>query len=99
MIRLNYTDEMRFQDHLWQTEGEDLEVMKELYEEIVRNAREHGFEGSYLIYDGSIRECVIDIYMNEDEERMAESGYLEDRTFGYCKPLIECLEYELNGGR
>lgn len=88
MIRLNYTEEMEKQDELWKTENEDLDIMKKCYEEILNEARVHGFNGFFNIYTLDC-ECVCEIYNNEDEYKQ---GKETEFIFGYCKPLIDCLE-------
>lgn len=96
-IKLTYTDEMRFQDALWENEKENVQRMKELYKDIMQEAVEKGFKGSYVIYEGiGGNEAIIDVYMNDEEKKAVELGKEESTMFGYCKPLIEYLEEILN---
>lgn len=95
MIKLTYTDEMKEQDVLWITEEENFEAMKKLYQQIIKEATEKGFNGSYQIYE--MNEVVIEIYENEQEKKECEDGSQVASMYGYCKALIGHLEFILNG--
>lgn len=91
-MKLNYTLEMQFQDKLWESEKEDTGKMSMLYEEIINEAKQFGFSGVYEIgvFGG---EAVIEIFDSEEEkERLQNSGDGIEFCFGFCKPLINCLE-------
>lgn len=95
MIKLTYTDEMKEQDLLWETEQENFETMKKLYIQIMNEGKAMGFTGVYSIY--VIDEAVIEIYENEAEKEKCSEGKAEiESIFGYCKPLIHYLESVLN---
>ena len=66
-MKLTYTDEMQKQDKLWETEKEDTNIMLSLYDSIIQEAKQLGFNG---IYESSIcnGEAVIYIYDNEEEK-------------------------------
>lgn len=94
--RLNYTQEMKEQDKLWESEREDLEVMERLYNEIISEAKSKGFKGIARIYNGTT-EKLIEIFETKEEMLKADNGeVIAQQTFGYCKPLIEELEILIN---
>lgn len=98
MIKLTYTDEMKKQDELWQTEKEDLNTMKKLYNDIIDEAKNNGFQGN-VIFHVFNDEAVFEIFESKKEEEMVSSGELDlngENMGGYCKPLIEKLERILN---
>lgn len=90
MKYLNYTDEMRQQDKLWETEEEDLDKMIELYKQIMNEAVNKGFKGKYELYICR-NEAIATVW--ENSERIIEE---EVESFGFCRPLISHLEWELN---
>lgn len=92
IIKLTYTDEMKEQDLLWQTENEDLDVMERLYKGIIKEAQQKGFKGHYEIYKCN-GECICEIYKDIEQYNNNEDS---DIIVGYCKPLIEDLEALLN---
>lgn len=94
MIKLTYTEEMKKQDKLWQTESEDLELMDKLYNQIVKEAKGKGFKGVVEIYEAN-GEMVSEVYESKEEQRLVEDGKLDlhgENMSGYCKPLIEKIE-------
>lgn len=97
MVKLDYTSEMKQQDELWENEKENLDTMEKLFKEIIEQAKCFGFKGVYVIYQAN-NECICEIYDDEEEYERCCNG--DDDTgfiFGYCKPLIKCLEdYYLN---
>jgi hypothetical protein len=96
-MKLDYTDRMKEQDKLWETESEDTNIMENLFNDIIRQAKQKGFNGYYVIYQVN-NECVCEIYNSEEEYEKCCNGEEDSEfLFGYCKPLIECLEkYYLN---
>lgn len=91
-MKLTYTEEMQKQDALWENEKEDFDIMEKLFNNIMEEAKEKGFNGCYIIYKTDI-ECVCEVYDNEEEMEKCCSGELDTRfMFGHCKPLIELLE-------
>ena len=67
---------------------ENVVVMEQLFHEIIHQAKKLGFKGFALIYKGN-EECLCELYNSEsDYYNGKESEYI----FGYCKPLIKCLE-------
>lgn len=94
MIKLTYSNDMQEQDLLWKTEEENFDVMKELYLQVMKEAKEKGFNGIHHIYEHN--EAIIEIYENETEKKKCENGEQEASMFGYCKALISHLEYILN---
>lgn len=91
MINLTYSEQMKTQDSLWNEEEEDLEVMPKLYEQVMSEAITKGFNGGYVIYEGT-NEAIIDIHLDKTRVDYDDA----DESFGYCKPLIEFLERLLN---
>lgn len=90
-MQLNYTEEMKKQDALWENEQEDFNVMISLYEEIMEEAEILGYNGIYDAYIVS-GEAVIELFENEAEkESYSLSGESNDHLFGYCSPLIRTL--------
>lgn len=96
MMKLTYTEEMKKQDKLWQSQNEDFVVMEKLYNEIIDEAKGKGFKGVTYIYSvGS--EMLCQIFNNEEEKKLADLGSYNDYDeVGYCKPLIEKLEDMIN---
>lgn len=96
MLKLTYTEEMKKQDELWQSESEDLDVMNKLYNEIIKEAKQKGFRGVTYIYSVN-KEMLCQIFNNEEEKEQADFGTYNDfDEVGYCKPLIGKLEEMLN---
>ena len=96
MLKLTYTDEMILQDKLWKTQSEDLDVMENLYGQIIAEAKEKGFNGVAYIYSvGS--EMLCQIFNSEKEKEQADLGVFSNfDEVGYCKVLIEALEKKIN---
>lgn len=96
-MKLDYTDKMKEQDKLWETESEDVNIMENLFNDIIRQAKQKGFNGCYIIYQVN-DECACEIFSSEEEyEKCCNGEKNSEFIFGYCKPLIECLEkYYLN---
>lgn len=83
---------MKQNDKLWETEQEDLELMIKLYEQIVSEAKSKGFKGIVEIYMGTGEAC-IDLYETEEDYELGRVGTIEPAgSFGFCRPLIECIE-------
>ena len=92
MVKLNYTNEMQKQDELWKSEKEDLDIMEYLFNQIILEARELGFNGYVNIYQAN-GECICEVYDNKEEYQKCCNGEIGNEfIFGYCKPLIACLE-------
>ena len=84
MVNLTYTEEMKEQDRLWETEQEDVKVMSRLYNQIIAEAKEKGFKGRCEYVEWG-REMTCSIYENEDDDE----AYA---IVGFCKPLISRLK-------
>lgn len=95
VIKLNYTDEMKEMDKLWENEEEDTTIMERLFNEIVEEAKEKGFDGVVDIYQGP-REAIADVYNSQEEMASAQLSGIETTCYGYCKPLIEHLEERIS---
>lgn len=91
-MKLTYTEEMNKQDELWKSENEDTKIMENLFNEIMDEAKKLGFNGYYLIYQGAL-ECICELYDSKEEyEECCKGEASTEFMFGYCKPLIKCLE-------
>lgn len=85
--KLTYSEDMKKQDELWKAEKEDINTMQSLFVEIMTEAKEKGFIGTIAIYSWD-NEALIDVAIDD-----------EIKTFGFCKPLIDCLEEIINRKR
>ncbi len=94
-ILLTYTDQMKEQDLFWQDENENLEVMKQLQEQIVAEAKEKGFNGITKTYVAN-NEAVTEVYFSLEEKKNVDNGLLDIDCYGNCKGLIKVLEYGIN---
>ena len=92
-IKLTYTEEMRNQDLLWETESEDTKVMEKLFEKIISEAKEKGLKEYCYIWQGD-KECLCNVYESEEDWDNGKEPIVEG--VGYCKPLIKYLEDMLN---
>lgn len=100
MIKLNYTDAMKEQDKLWQSESEDLNTIKELYEVIYSEALNKGFTGYVNIYSSG-DEMLAGTYrsIKEYEDDCNGSFYMSDGDVGNCKALIGRIESIMNDSK
>lgn len=95
--KLTYTEEMKKQDLLWETEDEDRTIMESLYKEIITEAKEKGFKGKCVI-SHSMSECNCEVYESEEEyELLTRTEEYTKWNFGNCTSLIEYLENIING--
>ena len=93
---LSYTNEMKKQDLLWESESEDFEVIEKLFYQIVNEAKEQGFKGHVLVYKTDI-EVLAEVYESEEQYKKAIDGLYNDyESTSKCKTLIELLEKQLN---
>lgn len=92
-IKLSYTEEMKNQDLLWESESEDTNVMEALFEKIISEAKEKGLKEHCYIWQGD-KECLCSVYESEEDCDNGKEPIVEG--VGYCKPLIKYLEVMLN---
>lgn len=96
MIKLTYTDQMRKNDNFFEKEGYDTEVMLELFEQILSEAREKGFTCPVDIYE---EQCiaVAEVFKDEEEKELVYSDLqINENMFGICELFIEHIESILN---
>lgn len=93
-IKLTYTKEMQEQDKLWNEDSEDYDIMEKLYNDIIAEARQKGFNGVVDIYRNY--EVVAGIFESEEEKEKLRENDDYITMAGYCKPLIKALEDILN---
>lgn len=86
-FKLTYTDEMRKQDELWETEEENIELMEQLQRQVIYEAKAKGWKGSAVFWKGG-NESIVDIAENEEEHQHGNKV----ESFGYCKSLINKIE-------
>lgn len=88
---VEYTNEMRLQDSLWQSASENLEVMKHLQTEIIKKAKQHEKLKNYyyITYIAAFDEVLTEAYKNETAMYEDEENYF---SCGNCKALIENLK-------
>ena len=100
MIKLNYTGNMKEQDKLWESESENLDTMKELYEVIYSEALDKGFTGYINIYSTG-DEMLAGVYQSirEYEDDCKGSFYMSDGDVGNCKALIARIESIMNDSK
>ena len=94
-IKLTYTDEMKAQDLLWETEDEDCELMRNLFNQIIVEARGYGCTNYFIIYQGP-EECICDVYESEEEFDSWDDNEPVEFSFGCCSGLINCIETLMN---
>ena len=95
MVKLTYTEAMRVQDLLWETEYEDLDNMLQLQTAIVAEAREKGWKGLATHYFAT-NEAIVDLFNDKVEAYNADIGRVETTMIGNCYALIKHLEKDLN---
>lgn len=77
--KIKPTKEMIQQSKLWENGKEDLSLVKQLYEEIIENARKKGFIGIFDIDDRvCLEECLCYVYDNEEHKRLSYEGKVDD---------------------
>ena len=87
---------MQKQDRLWESENEDIHVMKELYDAIVGEAKRKGFNGHVITYEYN-GELIAEVFESYEQYEMACNGEINDLPLvGHCKPLINELERLMN---
>lgn len=94
-IKLTYTDEMKSQDLLWETQDEDTLVMENLFKQIISEAKGYGCSAYFNIYQGP-EECICDVYESEEEYESYDENLPVEFSYGCCKGLIDCIEILMN---
>lgn len=89
-FKLTYTDEMKKQDKLWDTESEDVNVMEQLQKQIIDEAKAKGWKGVAVFWQG-INQSIVDI-ANSQEEYENDSGI---ESHGNCRSVIARIEADM----
>lgn len=91
-VQLNYTEEMKEQDLLWESQNEDSLKMQELFEAIISEANKKGLKEVCYVYNLE-NECICNIYNSQDDIDTGKEPLYEHAL---CKNLIKSLETLIN---